>query len=225
MPLKITYLGHSGLLLDSGEHAVAIDPYLTDNPLATMKPAEVKCDAIVLTHGHEDHVGDTVAIAKANKATVYAVFELAMHLAEQGCAVEPTNTGGQVTTDFGFVAFTQAFHSSSYQGRYMGMPCGVVIQIAGVTLYHCGDTALFSDMKLIGDLYHPDIAAIPIGDRFTMGPATAARAAQLIQPKVAIPVHYKTFPMLVQSADGFKPRGVPVKVLEVGEVWEYEGLG
>lgn len=221
MPLRITFLGHAGLLLADGRHAVAIDPFLTGNPVATMKPAEVRCQAIVLTHGHEDHVGDTAEIAKANGATVYGAFELAGFLGEQGCKVEPGNPGGKIDAPFGFVAFTQAFHSSSYKGRYMGMPCGVVVRLGDCTVYHCGDTALFGDMKLIGEIYKPDIACIPIGDRFTMGPQLGAKAAELIRPKVAIPIHYKTWPLLAQSADEFTPSGVEVKVMQPGETWEY----
>lgn len=222
MSITVTFLGHAGFLLADGERAVAIDPFLTDNPVATMRPSDVACDAIVLTHGHPDHFGDTVAIAKANDATVYAAFEIAQYLDdEHGVTTEPGNPGGKVTAPFGWVAFTQAFHSSSYEGRYMGMPCGVMVHLGGVTVYHCGDTALFGDMKLLGELYQPDIALIPIGDRFTMGPELATRAAELIRPKVAVPIHYKTWPLLVGDARAFKPKNVRVKVLEPGERWAY----
>jgi L-ascorbate metabolism protein UlaG (beta-lactamase superfamily) len=118
-------------------------------------------------------------------------------------------------------ACVKATHSSSFNGRYLGMPFGVVVHLGGVTVYHCGDTGLFGDMKLIGEIYQPDIALVPIGDRFTMGPELATRAAELIKPKVAVPIHYKTFPPLVQDASGFKPQGVKVKVLEPGEEWRY----
>ena len=103
----------------------------------------------------------------------------------------------------------------------MGMPCGVVVHMSGVTVYHCGDTALFSDMKLIGEIYRPDIALIPIGDRFTMGPELAGRAAEWIRPKVAIPIHYKTWPLLASDASGFTPKEIEVKVMEPGESWQY----
>lgn len=221
MALTLTFLGHAGFLLSDGSHTVAIDPFLTGNPAATMRPSDVTCDAIVLTHGHPDHFGDTVAIAKANKATAYAAFEIANYLEGQGVRVEPGNPGGKIEADFGWVAFTQAFHSSSYEGRYMGMPCGVMVHLGDVTVYHCGDTALFGDMKLLGEIYEPDIALVPIGDRFTMGPELATRAAELIRPKVAVPIHYKTWPLLVQDATGFAPKNVRVKVLEPGERWAY----
>ena len=222
MPVTLTFLGHAGFLLEAGSHGVAIDPFLTGNPVAKQKPADIRCRHIVLTHGHADHVGDTVTIANANGATVYAAFEICEYLTEQKVQASPGNPGGRIDTDFGWVAFTQAFHSSSYNGRYMGMPCGVVLHLGGVTIYHCGDTALFGDMKLIGEIYKPDIACIPVGDRFTMGPELGKRAAELIRPKVAIPIHYKTWPeMLVTDISAFTPAGVEVKILEPGEAWRF----
>jgi len=221
MPVTLTFLGHAGFVLEDGEHSVAIDPFLTGNPVATLKPEEIHCQSIVLTHGHADHLGDTVAIAKTNGATVYAAFEIAEYLGDQGCNTEPGNPGGKIKGDFGWVAFTQAFHSSSYEGRYMGMPCGVVVRLGGKTVYHCGDTGLFSDMKLIGEIYQPDIALIPIGDRFTMGPELATKAAEWIKPKVAVPIHYKTWPLLVPDTSGFTPAGIEVRVMEPGESWQY----
>ena len=220
MAVTVTFLGHSGFLLADGTHGVVIDPFLTDNPVATMKPGDIHCQYIALTHGHADHVGDTLAIARANHATVIGAYEIAEYFREQDCKTEPGNPGGKIMTDFGWVALTQAFHSSSYNGRYMGMPCGMVVRIGGVTIYHCGDTGLFSDMKLIGEIYKPDVACIPIGDRFTMGPELATRAAEFIQPKVAIPMHFKTWPPLVQESVGFRPKGVEVKEMEPGESWE-----
>ncbi len=218
MAVTIKFLGHAGFVVSDESRAVAIDPFLTGNPVAVDKPDEIKAQAIVLTHGHPDHVGDTVQIAKANGATVYGAFELCNHLTGQGVEnVEPMNPGGKVPTDFGYVALTQAFHSSSNDGGYMGMPCGAVVRFGALTFYHCGDTALFSDMKLIGELYQPDVAAIPVGDRFTMGPEHGAKAAELIKPKIAIPVHYATWPLLVEDISEFTPSGVDVKALKPGE--------
>jgi len=221
MAVTLTFLGHAGFLIDDGTHSVAIDPFLTGNPVATMKVEEVRCSAIVVTHGHGDHMGDTVAIAKANEATVYAPNEIAEYVGGLGCKAEPGNPGGKIAGDFGWVAFTPAFHSSSYDGQYMGMPTGAVVRIGGVTVYHCGDTGLFGDMKLIGEIYEPDIAMIPVGDRFTMGPELGARAAELIKPRIAIPMHYGTWPLLVSDISEFTPKGIEVQVVEPGESLTY----
>lgn len=222
MAVEITFLGQSGFVLGSGEHSLLIDPFLTGNPLAKHQPGDIRCNYIALTHGHEDHLGDTVSIARANEATVIAAYEIADYLGEQGLKkLEPANPGGKIETDFGWVALTHAVHSSSYKGRYMGTPCGLVVNIGGVTLYHCGDTDLFGDMQLIGDIYKPDVAMIPTGDRFTMGPELAGRAAEMIKPKVAIPMHYATFPMLLPDASAFQPAGVEVKIMQPGESWQY----
>lgn len=222
MTLTVTYLGHAGFAFADGRHTLLVDPFLTDNPLATYKPADLRCDFIALTHGHSDHVGDTVTLAAANQATVIAVFELCNFLEEQGVAkLEPGNPGGRITTPFGWVAFTPAFHSSSYEGRYLGMPCGLVIRMGDTTVYHCGDTGLFGDMRLIGEVYRPDLACIPIGDRYTMGPALATKAAEFVRPKVAIPMHYDTWPPIAQDPAGFAPQGIDVHVMKPGERWEY----
>lgn len=225
MPIELTFLGHSGFLIkdvDSGK-AVAVDPFLTGNPLAVHKPEDIRCDYVALTHAHDDHFGDTLAIAKHNNATVVCAFELGEYLMkEHGLTkVELGNPGGRIATDFGYVAMTPAFHSSSYQGRNMGQPMGLVFSIGGVKLYHCGDTALFSDMKLIGEVAKPDIAMIPCGDRFTMGTELATMAAEMIAPKFAVPIHYKTFDVLNQTIEGFAPEGVAVKEMEPGETWTY----
>ncbi|MEX0885912.1 MAG: metal-dependent hydrolase [Phycisphaeraceae bacterium] len=226
MPLTITFLGHAGFLLDDGSHRLCIDPYLTGNPLAMHKPGDVTCGHVALTHGHEDHFGDTLEILRANDAQLIATPELCAYVGEQGVDnVNPGNIGGRIDTDFGWVAFTQAFHSSSYGGRYMGMPAGLVVRMGGVTFYHCGDTGLFGDMKLIGEIYDPDVAAIPVGDRFTMGPELASRAAEMIRPRVAIPIHYKTFCLLRQDIEGFEPPGVDVQALEPGQTWRYDAAG
>lgn len=224
MSLAITFLGHSGFMLDDGTNCVVIDPFLTGNPVAVTAPVDVRCTHVALTHGHADHFGDTVKIAMANNATVVAAFEIIEYLATLGIDNgSPGNPGGRIAFDFGWIAFTHAFHSSSLEGKYMGMPCGLVVHIGGTTIYHCGDTGLFSDMKLIGEIYKPDIALIPIGDRFTMGPELATRAAEMIAPKVAIPIHYGTFDALVQTPAAFTPAGVEVRVMTPGECWDYDG--
>jgi len=219
MALDITYLGHSGFVFGDGKHNVVVDPFLTGNPVAVTTPDEIKCTTMLLTHGHEDHVGDAFDISKRNSATLIACHEITLLDEAQGLECIGVNPGGKIETDWGWAAFTQAFHSSSYGGRYMGAACGIVLHLGGKTIYHCGDTGIFSDMKLIGEIYKPDILCIPIGDRYTMGPELATRAAEWIRPKVAIPMHYKTFPILVQDASAFKPKGIEVKELTPSETW------
>jgi len=213
MAITLTFLGHAGFLLDDGSHCVAIDPFLTGNPVATKKPKDIRCKAVVLTHGHGDHFGDCVAIAKDNDATIYAPNEIAQYVSAKGCKAEPGNPGGKISGDFGWVAFTPAFHSSSYDDKYMGMPCGAVVHIGGVTVYHCGDTGLFGDMKLIGE-EKIDLALLPIGDNYTMGPDDALRAVKLLKPKVVIPIHYNTWELLAQDVNAWARR---VKALTQGK--------
>ena len=223
MSLTITFLGHSGFIFDDGKHRLVVDPFLTGNELAKHDPKQIDCQTLALTHGHEDHFGDTMTILKNTGAQLIAANEICNYVAGQGHQnVNPGNPGGKIETDFGYIAFTQAFHSSSYAGQYMGLPCGLVIQMDGVTMYHCGDTALFGDMKLIGEIYDPQIAMIPVGDRFTMGPELATRAAEMIQPQVAIPIHYKTFGLLRQDIKGFEPSAVKVREMQPGESWQYK---
>lgn len=222
MPLDITFLGHSGFVFSDGTHSLVVDPFLTDNPKAQHQADDIECQYVALTHGHFDHVGDSLAIAKRNNANVIAAFELTALFEDEGHDnVNPGNPGGKIETDFGWVALTQAFHSSSYQGRYTGMPCGLVIRMADVTVYHLGDTGIFGDLALLGEIYRPDIACVPIGDRFTMGPELATRAMEMVKPKVAIPIHYGTWPPIEQDPSDLRPAGVDVKVLQAGESWSY----
>ena len=223
MALSIRWFGHSAFTLSADDVCVAIDPFLTANPTAEaagLSADDLDPTHIALTHGHDDHVGDTPSLAKRTGATVYTSFELCNWLAEKHGVehLEPGNPGGQIETPFGFIAFTPAFHSSSSGGVYLGQPMGVVVRLGGVTVYHAGDTALFGDMKLIGELYRPDVAILPVGDRFTMGPAHAKIAAEWIGAKVAIPCHYGTWPLLTSDLSAFTPEGISVRALEAGEV-------
>jgi L-ascorbate metabolism protein UlaG (beta-lactamase superfamily) len=210
--MQITWYGHSAFRLDFAGTAVLIDPFFTGNPAFASDPeaARKNVSHIVLTHGHGDHVGDTLAIAKANGATVTTNYDLCMWLAAQGLEkFNPMNAGG--TTDLGgfTVTMVRADHSSGdiRDGVpiYLGNPCGVIIKAANEpTIYHMGDTDIFGDMALIAEIHQPTIAMVPIGDRFTMNPTIAALAVKrFFQLDAVIPCHYGSFPIIEKSADGF----------------------
>ena len=210
--MQITWYGHSAFRLDFSGNAVLIDPFFAGNPAFTADPREAMRGVkhVVLTHGHGDHVGDTLEIAKQNEATVTANYDLCMWLAGKGLAkFNPMNTGG--TTDLGAftVTMVRADHSSGdiKDGMpiYLGNPCGVIIKAQGEpTVWHLGDTDIFSDMALINELYRPEIGLVPIGDRYTMGARTAALACKrFFQFEVVVPCHYGTFPVLDQTPDKF----------------------
>ncbi|MDA1477602.1 metal-dependent hydrolase [Bacillus changyiensis] len=223
--MKVTYHGHSVVTVDTGDHHLIVDPFLTGNPFTDLKPEDIQADVILLTHGHSDHVGDTVEIAKQNQALIVAPNELAVYLGWKGLNVHPMHIGGAYQFDFGKVKLTQAFHGSAYTEEenqklvYTGMPAGILLTVAGKTIFHAGDTALFSDMKLIGELNEIDLAFLPIGDNFTMGPEDAKLAAEWLKAKQVVPIHYSTFPMIKQDPYAFVdllPAGVG-KVLNSGE--------
>lgn len=202
MTIKITWLSHSGFQLDFDGTNVLIDPFLTGNPLAISDPQQLPADYILLTHGHGDHLGDTVPIAKRTNAVVVAMVEISYWMDRQGVQSHGQNTGGGYKHPFGHVKFVRADHSSSLpDGTYAGEACGIVITAQGKKLYFAGDTALFADMGLIGEM-GIDIAFLPIGDNFTMGPDDALQAIEVIHPRIAFPIHYNTFPVIQQ--DGAK---------------------
>ncbi len=221
--LKVTYLSHSSFLLDDGQNQLVIDPFITGNETSPIKDAnDIKVQFVVLTHAHGDHLGDGLQIAKNNDATIIAVNELANYVAGQGANAHNMHIGGGWDFPFGRLKFTIAHHgSSSPDGQYMGEPAGVVFTMGGKTVYHTGDTGLFLDMQLIGQLNKIDICMLPIGDNFTMGISDAVKAVEFINPGLAIPIHYNTFPVIQADPNVFckkvTDKGKKCKVMEFGE--------
>lgn len=205
--LELTYYGHSAFQLSDGANTIVIDPFFTGNPVAPIPATDVYPDFIVLTHAHGDHVGDAFDIAKRCNATIIAVNELANFAAQNGVNAHNMHIGGSLLFPFGRLKFTIAHHGSSTpDGRYMGEPAGVVITMGGKTIYHAGDTGLFLDMKLIGELNPLDCALLPIGDNFTMGIDDAVKAVEFLQPGITVPMHYNTWDIISADPEVFKER-------------------
>lgn len=218
---KLTFLGHSAFLIEGQSHTLIIDPFLNDNPLAEIKASDVKADYVLITHGHGDHLGDSIEIAKNNDATVIATYELAVYCERQGVKAHPMHIGGARVFSFGRLKLTIAHHGSSTpDGAYMGEPSGMLITIDGKTFYHAGDTGLFLDMKLIGEMNQIDIAALPIGDNFTMGIDDAVKAAEFLSANHYLPMHYGTFGLIDVDPHHFVEKlagnGLKGTVLPVG---------
>lgn len=208
--MRITYVGHSTILIETAKANLLIDPFISGNQQTPLSIDDLpKIDAILLTHGHGDHIEDTQPIAERDGSLVVAIAELATYFGWKGLNVHGMSIGGSYKFPFGKVKLTQAFHGSSItdsarqQIIYAGMPAGLLLEIEGKIIYHAGDTALFSDMKVIGEQNNIDLAFLPIGDNFTMGPADALQAAKWVKAKTVVPIHYNTFPVITQDAGKF----------------------
>jgi len=229
---KLTWIGHSAFVLEDDAGNVVVDPFIADNPVTSVDPKSLKPSTILLTHAHNDHVGDTIDMAEWNDAKVICTVELGNWLESQGVRdVVRANHGGTVAFAGGTAKFTPAWHSSSYwDGQNQvanGIPAGLIVRFGGRSFYFAGDTALFGDMRLIGD-EGIDVAILPIGDHFTMGPDDAARAAELVGAKTVIPCHYNTFPPIRQDPEAFRAKvaqrapDARVVILSPGESFDAE---
>ena len=226
--VNVRYLGHSAFALEHDGTTVLIDPFLTGNPKAAASADEVAADTILLTHGHADHIGDTVAIATRTGATVATIVELAGELAgdlPDGHDVRDPNLGGTVAFDWGWARWVPAWHTSTTPKGTVNTPAGIVVHLGGKTIYHLGDTALFSDLALPGRRDTLDLALVPIGGHYTMDRFDAVVAAELLGAPQIIPIHYDTFPPIETDAQAFKADvqgtgSASVVVLAPGEALE-----
>lgn len=219
---EVTFLGHSCVSIKDGDHSIIIDPFLTVNPQATADVAKIDAKYILVTHGHGDHIGDAIFLSKQNKAPIIGTFELTHLCASQGCEIHPMHVGGGFNFPFGRVKLTIAHHGGGYgedASRYTGPPVGFLITIGGKTIYHPGDTGLFLDMKLIGEMNEIDLAFLPIGDNFTMGIDDAAKAAEFLHAKKVVPFHYDTWEIIECDPHKFaeKVKGSEVVILDPGQ--------
>jgi len=221
--MKLKYFSHSAFQIptESGK-ILLLDPFLDGNPTSPVKSDEVSADYILLTHAHSDHLGDTIKIAKKHNSTVIAVNELANYCIEKGLNAHNMHIGGSHEFEFGRVKFTIAHHGSLTSDNYFGgEPAGILVTIDGKTLYHAGDTGIFLDMKLIGEMNRIDYALLPIGDNFTMGIDDAVKAAEFLKADVSIPIHFNTFPVIEVSPNEFKSKiesiGKKAIVLKYGQ--------
>ncbi|HIE99692.1 MAG TPA: metal-dependent hydrolase [Planctomycetes bacterium] len=226
MTTKITWLGHSTFQLNMAGKTILIDPFFEGNPVAQASADQVDADVIIVTHGHGDHVGDTVSIAKRTGALVISNYEIVTWLQNQGVEnAHPMHIGGSHAFDFGTVKLTIAHHGSSLpDGSNGGNPTGVILKTASGNVYFAGDTGLFSDMKLIGE-EDLAVAVIPVGDNFTMGLDDSIKATRFLQPRTVIPCHYNTWPLIAQDIDDWSQRiaaetSAQPAVLQIGESFD-----
>jgi L-ascorbate metabolism protein UlaG (beta-lactamase superfamily) len=222
MAVEIRFLGHACFQLTDGATNVVIDPFLTGNPKAAISAEDVAADAILLTHGHGDHVGDTVAIAKRTGAVAVAITELGGELSEEGIEVQAPNLGGTVRFDWGWVKLVPAWHTSTTPKGTVNTPAGLLINFNDLIVYHLGDTCLFSDLQLVGRRRAVDVALMCIGGHFTMDATDAVDACALVGARTVIPCHYNTFPVIEADAQAFRSAveattSSAVVVLEPGE--------
>ncbi len=217
-PVKVTFHGHATISIESDGHKILIDPFFTGNPMAKIEASDVDADFILVSHGHGDHVGDAVAIAKRTGALVISNFEIVNWLANHGVEnTHPLHIGGGNTFPFGYCKMTIAHHGSSLpDGSYGGNPGGFLLKLNnGKTIYFAGDTALTYDMKFLAE-ENVDLAILPVGDNFTMGPDDAIKAAQLIKPITVLPIHYNTWPYIEIDIHALQQR--MIKEAEVGVI-------
>lgn len=221
--MKLKYFSHSSFQITTdGGQILLIDPFLDDNPTSPVESKDVTADFIILTHGHGDHIGDGFKIAKRCDSLFICVNELANYCIDKGFRAHNMHIGGARVFDFGRLKFTIAHHGSmTPDGTYGGEPAGVLLTIDGKTIYHTGDTGIFYDMKLIGEMTPIDCMLLPIGDNFTMGIDDAVKAVELASPQCAIPMHYNTFPVIevdpTEFASKVIAKGFKAQVLEYGE--------
>lgn len=213
--LTFNYYGHACFQLDDGKYKLLFDPFLTGNPLATIKAADVEADYVLITHAHGDHIGDADVIVKDKGATAIGIPEI-MDFGGADVKTIGMNLGGTINLPFGFVRMVPALHSAGIAG---GVPCGYIVGIGSKVIYFAGDTALFGDMKLIGERDKIDYAILPIGDHYTMGIEDAAKAVELLGAKNVIPVHYNTWDIIKQNPEVFKAlvKTAQVHIVKPGE--------
>ncbi len=223
--MQLTFFGHACFHLETGQGEILFDPFLTGNPMAAKTAQEVTADALLISHGHGDHLGDGIGISKRLGIPIVATFELALYCEKQGAKTHAMHIGGDYTFPFGWVKLTPAWHGSSVEADgeiiYTGQPCGFLVQAGGKTAYFAGDTGLFGDMQLLGDMYDIDVAMLPIGGNFVMGIEDAVRAAKMLRAKTVIPMHYNTFDLIKQDPEEFARRlqalRIDCRVLNPGE--------